>query len=662
MSNLRLSRSNTAKFAGLTAGIIVALAGGCGGENEDLKKIAKAEQEISVLTAGGTFATTADAYRRKQLVEIGDSMDALAKTGNDNIKGAANSIAARAKAGIAAIDSKLAVEADRGLDAQLTELRAGLNTYTLQKSIATANNGAGTEGLIKTLQTSLEANKKASGEAAKAASKIQASVDELDTRAKAVAAQAAAKREQASSITARMQGATATEGLEIIKQAAAVRAEADGLEQKAAEINTRLDLTKAELARARAAVSALDDQAKQLQQDIAGANTRLEEEHKLAASAGKAADEASAALTQKLAELGKYRSGSLDTAHAAAVTSTQKAVQLAKTAANSGNKDPQGLNSGNTSKLNTATMELNYADALVSQARANDRIAGTLSLLASSQPALPNAAEIEKVAADTRKAADDTLTQARELYAKIKEDLDKIGDEKLKSRLGETSRLLEALSSKQGVQPIETPAGAVADTNPEVTAVRRVIDQMQDKMRAGDFAGLVNEYVYFANDSEREPFDAIIKLQAAAKAFDAACKDKLGVSGAEAAGPMGAGLSKITNAGGNSAEANKTSSDYDIVIDASGTKATCTDKTTKKPDQMVKVNGKWLAVIGDEMKSVPLEMLAPMQAVLEQVTADIKSGKITDAQQLQAAMMAKFGAGMRPGGRRPAGGNDDPNK
>ncbi len=671
MSNVRLSRQHATKLAGFSAAVLIALAGGCGGENESLKQIEKAEQSVSALTADGTFASLADGYKRTELVKIHDSMNALAGSGPETVRAAAFSIAARAKAGIASLDSKAAVEADRELESHLADLRFGLNTFTLQKSIAEANTGAGTQDLIKTLQASLETNKKNAADASKAASKIQATVDELNTRVKAITAQATAKREEATSIEARIQGVSATEGLEVLKRAAAVRAESNLLEQQAANLSTQLGLSQAELARARSTASAFEEQSKQLQREIAGAQTKLEEERKLADAAGKAASDAASAISKKFADLTAFRSSKLDTAHQAAVSSAQKAVELAKQATAKAGPNPLSVAAGNSGKLSTASMQQIYADALVNQARSQGVIAGTLGLLAGAKPAVPNAAEFTAAAEAARKTSDDTLTQAREIYGQIKDSLDGIADEKLKTRIAETSRLLQGLSSKQGVMP---DAPAAQPSSPSTTAapapdgatadVRKIIDQFQDKVRANDMRGTADLFD-FESDAQRDAYVGMMDFGTAFAALDSACQEKFGKPFSQIMGGQAAAMAAMMP--DPEVARSRTSADFNITV--SGDTATVSPKqpagpmdapmTLRKKDNTWKISAEGVALGGPT--GGMFKMLTP---VFKTLAADVKSGKFESPEQFKTTITAQLGSMFGGGLKPPAGdpGEDDPNK
>ncbi|HYD00095.1 MAG TPA: hypothetical protein VEB22_02615 [Phycisphaerales bacterium] len=675
MSNLRLSRPHAARLSGLTAALLLALAGGCGKDNDAIKQVQHAEQTIGALTTEGTFASIADDYRRKQLGEVHDQMNKLAADGPEGVRAAALTIAARAKAGVASLDTKVAIAADKELTALLRDLTVGLNTFTLQKSIAEANTGAGTRGLIQTLQGSLDANKKAADDARKEAAAAQAAADDLTTRTKNVTAQAVAKRQEASSLTATMQGVSATQGLEILKRATAIQAQADALDQQAADLGAELGLAQSELARVRSKVAALDEQSTQIQADITAAQARLEEERKLADAAGKAADAAAAAIRQKFADISTFRSGTLEPALQAAVSSSQKAFDLTKQATGKSGGNPQSIAGGNTGKLAAAAMQQNYADALVTQARAFDQLAGTLALVASAQPPLPDAAEYATAAAAARKTSDETLTQARDMYGSVREAIDAIGEEKLKARLGQTSAILEILSSKQGVKAPEptssTPApsssssstpAAAPGGDAEVAEVKKVIDAMHDRIRAGDYAGIVNDMTWFDDDGARKLASDMLALQASVKAFDQACRDKLSLSAAEAAGPLGAGLGKMADPGSDE-EKDMTSADYTVTVN--GDEATAVDNRKNKTNKLVKRNGKWYAVLdglNQGTGGMPPGALGTMKSAIDAITADINAGRLTTPEQVQTALLAKMGAGVRPGrGGRPAGGNH-PNK
>lgn len=676
MRNARLERSLAPKFAGLSAAIILSLVAGCGAEHREARQIEKAKQTVNALTADGTFTNLNDAYRRAELTKIHDEMKSLADSGPDSFKAAAYSIASRAKAGIASLDAKAANDADAQLTAQLDALTNGLNTYTLQKSIAESNTGAGTQDLIKTLQASLEANKKNTADAGKAASKVQATVDELTTRSKTVAAQAQAKRDEASELASTVQTVSATSGLEILKHSAAVRAEADALERQSADLSTQLGLAQAELARARSNAAALEGQSRQIQSTIAAAQTRVEEEHKLAEAAGKAADAAAASVKKGFDDLTAFRA-TLDKAHQDAVNSSKAALDLATQAENkaraSGNQNSIG--GGNTGKISSAAMQQGHADALVSQARAQDMLAGTLGLIASAKPALPNAAEFDSAAKAARKSADDTLDDARKKYGEVKASIDAIGDEKLKARLAETSRLLEGLSSKQGVKTPEaapapaapaaaTPSATPAADSPELAAIKKTLDAVFDKLRAGDIAAINNEFTAFDNDKQRENANALAELQAVSAAFEKACQDKLNASSKELLGPMMGGMSQAAVAG--EAVKNLTSADFQVTV--SGDTATASSDAGISP-KLVKRDGKWMlkgGLLGD-VPGLDGRMLTAIKSTMKEITDDINSGKISSAQQLQTTLMAKMGPMMgggrgTPGGGGGGGGEDDPNK
>jgi len=667
MTSARFVRTNTARLAATTAALLIALAGGCGGgDSESLKKIEKAEQTVSTLTADGTFNTLADDSRRTKLDEIFKSMSDLAQNGPESVRPAALSIAARAKAGLAALHAKEAVAADAQLDAHLFALRNGLNTFALQKSIAEANTGAGTRDLIQTLQASLAANKKLADEARHAASLTQAAVDELSTRQKAVSAQAAAKRQEATSIAATMQNTTATQGLEILKRSTAVQAEADALEQQAADLATQLGLSQSELARARATAGALDEQTKQIQRDIEGAQGQLVEEQKLAEQAGKAAQDAAANVKATFDKFTAFRKDPLDRAHLDAANSAEQAGELARQA--NGKGGPTSVAGGNSGKLAVASMRQGFADALVSQARALDQIAGTLALLGSAQPPLPQSAEYAAAAAAAREEADKQLTRARDVYAEVRDSISGINDDKLKARIAETCRILDALSSKQGVKAVEpgAPAAAPSDAaapapapaaDAEVAAVKKLIDQIHDKGRAGDQASVISGMVYFEDDAQRQAALDAASFTASLRSFDKLCRDKLNSTAAEAMGPMGMMIGKLLEL--EDERRDMTSADYTVTVE--GETATATEKNGTA-HRFVKRDGKWMATFPKEaagvMGSLPPGALKNFKTALEGISADINSGKITTKEQVQTLMMAKLGGGVPA----PGGGGADPNK
>lgn len=672
MLHARFPRRATRSVAGLSAAIVLSVVAGCGGEDQAAKQIQQAAQTVNALTTDGTFNTLNDDHRKRELEKIAASMKTLGDSGPESSKVAALAIGARAQAGLAALESKLASRDDARLSLMLADLRASVNTYTMQRSLAESNSGTGAGDLIKTLQGSLDTNKKAAADAAKAAADVQARVDELTSRSRQIGAQAQGKRDQASSLAATAQGVRATEGLDILKRSVAVRAEADALERQANELATQLGLAKADLTRARANAAAFDAQTRQIQADLASAQTLQSEQQKLADTAGKAAAAAAEAAKKQLADLTAFRESDLEKHHQAAVTGAQKAFELASQSANKGKVSPTSVGGGSTGTLTTAAMQQNYADALVSQARAMDALAGTLWLVAGAQPALPNAQEFNAAAEVARKASDDTLAQARELYGKVRESIDGISDEKLKARLAETSRLLEGLSSKQGIkaaEPAAQPAPGPAPSAPAAQGagnaeadVKKVIDQLQDKFRAGDLRGIADLYD-FESPEQRQTLVGILDMSIAFNDFNSACKEKFGKSWGEIVGGRGAEMMAML--GDVEEQKKRTSSDFTVTVNAGGDSATVTPKQPEgpldAPRQMTRKSGTWL--FSAEGMPPSLGRLSMFTPVYKKLTADIKSGKIESPEQLQNAMKAQMGSLMGGMGGMPAGGGeDDPNK
>ncbi|MFT3684332.1 MAG: hypothetical protein QM783_05295 [Phycisphaerales bacterium] len=382
-------------------------------------------------------------------------------------------------------------------------------------------------------------------------------------------------------------------------------------------------------------------------------------------------------MKKAFADLNTFRAGELDKTHQDAVSSAKNALEHARQAATKGAANKDSVAGGNTGKLSVAAMKQGFADALVSQARAEDQLAGALALVAGSKPALPNADEIAKTAAAARTDADKHLSDAREAYAEVKNDVDGINDDKLKARLTETSRLIEALSSKQGFKvdatpaaaapaaaPSSTPVAATAADSPEVAAVRRTLDQMHDKLRAGDFKSII-DMAEFTDDTQRQAALDIFDFAAVVKEFDAACHEKLNTSAEEALGPMGMMAKGVTE--GMAKQKDRTGADYKITVD--GDKATAS-AGGEKPDKLVKKDGQWRMVMdSDDMPPQAAAVIKPLIGVLKQITTDIKAGTITSAQQVQTALMSKLGGLGGPGSRRGGGGgggggggDEDPNK
>ena len=156
MLHARFPRRATRSVAGLSAAIVLSVVAGCGGEDQAAKQIQQAAQTVNALTTDGTFNTLNDDHRKRELEKIAASMKTLGDSGPESSKVAALAIGARAQAGLAALESKLASRDDARLSLMLADLRASVNTYTMQRSLAESNSGTGAGDLIKTLQGSLD--------------------------------------------------------------------------------------------------------------------------------------------------------------------------------------------------------------------------------------------------------------------------------------------------------------------------------------------------------------------------------------------------------------------------------------------------------------------------------------------------------------------------
>jgi hypothetical protein len=433
---------------------------------------------------------------------------------------------------------------------------------------------------------------------------------------------------------------------EIGRQAAALEVQASTLEAEAEKIAPQSGEVQLEIDRLTSQKELLDQAREATVRRADGAK----------AHAQVTADEAHAAA-QKLATLVQ---GLDEQREKELAPQTEKALSTYEAAAGAAKK--AGTDAKGTSQMATGGVRQHIGDVQWGRAQGLTAYAEVMEGLAAAQPALPESSKYKASATKARADAEEALKQATESYKAAKTAYESAGggasvQERIKTV---TDRLAEIVKiTSGGTEDIsdhaatEAPAAPAAET-PAATASadgdspRVTLQKLKDMAISGDFSKAA-ELFALDNEQDREAITQALTLVGKMAALDKAMKAKFGSGLAGEGAPPGMkaspfeGLAKMDVA--------------TIQVTVEGDKATAQIPGESQPTSLVKKNGKWLLDPKNELDPAAraqLAMVAPLSKAVDEVIADIKSGKLKSAQEVQAAIAAKMLGGNLP--TRPPGG------
>jgi chromosome segregation ATPase len=277
-------------------------------------------------------------------------------------------------------------------------------------------------------------------------------IADLRAAAKSKLDSAAALRAEYTKLKDEAAKTTATAGVDIMKNAAIKRREADRLTLEGMTTQTRADLAAPESEDIRLDIQRMQNQIKELESGGKSLEDKLAAARVEAGAAIDAANKAAAEADKQLTELRTFRSGELKSAIEAAIAKREQALtssKQAKTDARSG-----------ATPIVAQTQQL-LADAHLSRAISLRAHALLLKGMADVKPPMPKAAdyakEAESVSADYKSAIADAVASLEEAKSSF-EAVRAKGD--TADRLKEVAEKLEKLRKALAGEPMDEPTPA----------------------------------------------------------------------------------------------------------------------------------------------------------------------------------------------------------
>lgn len=604
-------------------------------------------------------------------------------SGSPAQQAAAQLLVARAQAGMGEISGQDAADLERAFLSTLGVARARLDQWLSQNSVSTALKVYDPAKDLADLDKQI-AERGAEADALKAQqAKLRAQIADISARAKKAGDDAKAKRQQETGIRKQGEGQSQTQRLTLLEQSAAVRREADALDQQNAVLQAeaaKFEPVAAEIDRQMARLATQQDLLRKAKADASGLAQRKGAASDAARQESLAAAKTIDEVLKELADQRQAISGPTSDAvknYAAAAASAKKAV--------SGSTDK----SKNSAQMSAASYSQALGDVRAGQARSLSAYIGVLELMATATPALPSKAAIQS-ALDAAKA--EHTSAAAEAITAYKSALD--GFKSGAGRSDEEKKLAELIQSKlerlaDEKPPAAEPAAAppAGETAPPAPAgepaaagnaepeVRAAIATMKADMQSGDGA-LIAKHLHFTNAAAKPVLESLLADGNVAADFDKACREKFGKSLQELidasqadsiknnpmAKQLATGLSK---AGGASVlgDMNKLLGDGTTVRVVKAGEVELTAPGVAEGVTLVKnadTADAWKINVDIPADQLPMlqmmgGMMKPMLGTLKAVAVDIRADKYKTGDDMLIDLNAKIMGAMMPPGGRPGG-------
>lgn len=645
------------------------LTGACGSESPTASAIRSASDRLNVLTAGGGSYPNSVAAREAGLQKVLTEVKAAGNAGTPAQQAALSLLAARASNALGDIKAEAAALAEARALNQIQFMRTLVRTYVSQSASAATAEKFNPGETIAAFTSQLGERQSQLQKDTADLEAMKAEVARLATQAEGLEAQASAKRNEASSIRGQAQGQSQVAQLAATERAAAVSREASTLSAQAslitAEVGARQPLVTAQQAK----VDARAEEVKRLRASIEELGARQTVARELADSARKDAAASAAEFKARLAEMEQARAAGSAPAAEAALASYSAALAAARGApADAGNDDKAAL------KLSMAIAQQGRADTLLIRARGVGDLAAVLASAKDAQPDMPGKGDIDAAAAKYAGELSTLLAEARAAFGEAAAGFESLGGAKGKmvaERADYVARTLKWLETGDLSAPkpdLTAPApsaaaatgdapastgGATASTGGPEDAVKAAAVELAAAIRSGDAAAAADFFI-FKSDQDREMLTAVVSVAGAVARLDAACTSKLGMTFAEATGGRGMGPMP--------GSMNVNPDQISVTMKSDTEAEVSSPDGGGGPMKALRQEGRWkfeFAGAGSPDMNDPVRGLRAakaMASVLDLLTADLQSGKITTKEQLMAAMMQKMMALQGEMGGGPGGG------
>lgn len=620
----------------ISAAMLVALAGaGCDGLDQDQVTLAKAGDKINAMSVAGANPVPTLSSRAQDLKKIIDDLKPLVERKDPSTSSAAGGLLARATAALGDLSARAAADEERQFLNQAHIVRAKLDQWISQNSVAKAlesyNPSKDLAELDKQIADKGAQAQKLEGD--KAAQ--EAKVAQIRAQAETLRGQAKARRTDEANLRKQGEGMSQTARADLVTRAAAISREADALDRQAAETMALAD-------KEAPVVAELANQAERWRRQadaLAKAKTDLEQRMNVArqqAAAAKAdAQKVGAEIKTELATL-ESRRNAADMPMNEAVKNFTAAVRQAKDAGKDAPRDTRtalGISAG--------TFQQSLGDVLSTRARAMASYSDLMRALAGAEPALPEASELSSKATKASEDAKSAREEAKKAYESAKSAYESSGASgDVKAKLEQLKTAMEALLAEpKAAEPApagDAPAGEAASSlTPEQA------NQIRDELKAAIEAAKADPAAFQAmfkpkGNAAQKIFDDSNALQAKMKALDEAAQAKFGKSMKEIASASNDPQARAF------AESDSMEKGMSMMI-PDGAKITPTSETSAKisspmgaPIEAKKVDGQWTVEmqIPEPLIMMFGPILGGMNKALDSVTANVNEGKYATGEDM----------------------------
>lgn len=672
----------------LACGVAAGLAG-CD-DDQNQRAIDAASVRLDAFGAAGSAAFPREKFRKDTYTEVISGLKSVAESGTPGQRAAANLLIARGHAGMGEIAAQNAAELERRFLSQLTVVRAALDQWVSQNSVADALKVYDPTKDLADLDKQIAA-RLAEAEALQTekAKQVQV-VDAIKTKADQASAQAKQERTREAQIRASAEGQSQTGRLDILTRANEARRAADKFDEQAAiflaeaaKEAPRLDELQREI-----------DRLKTQSDLLRTAKSEIQARHaKSLEQSGVARDEAQGAAAKikaALAELETTRNA-LTGPRQEAVRAFTQAAAAAKKAASEAQRETKNA---------AQSAGLNYQQALgdlqSTQAFSASLLSATLQMILNAKPPVP---ETSGLGAERDRAKQEFETARTESESAYKAALALFASSGVKAddeRVKKIEARLRALANEKpepAAEPAAEPApagdaGAPAadkpmDPGPSAgveAEVRAALAAMEPDFKSGDFAKALT-HIEFTDPQVKAAIESALPLATKGKDFNAAATEKFGKgvvdlikesqSPAIKNNPILAQFAPMLSGGGGmgaslpgAGEMAKFLSPEAKVNVVSDKEAELSVDGVAEGMTLVKVADAWkirfdAGPSGGAQLAGVTSMLQPVVGVLDKVTTSIREGKYANADamlldlnaQLMGAMGGMMGGGNTPGGR-----------
>ncbi len=661
----------------LSGGVIMS---GCDQGDPGVSVVRETTSKLAERTDGSGVTPALTADKRKSFFQR-DVIDALKPhlaSNNPGVAAAANLLSARATAALADDSAMQAAEGEAAALRKLGVLRVSLDVWSQQNNRATISEGYQPEADLAAIDKQAGEIDAAVGQANVAERSAAERVIAIQKRADELLAQAKAKREQAAQIKQRLAAVSATEGLALLKQSAAVGRDADGLEVQAAGVREEAIKLQPAVDDAKRAIELLTARRENLKASKAAVLARAESGRVNAVEARKVADGAGADAARLAMEIVKDRAENIAPAVEAAVKGYRAAEGLAKS---------KGASPDPAAKASVASYQQAMGHVLLAQARGQESLIAALKMAVDVRPPLKAQAELAKELKAQEDLFTETLKAAKESFSSAQASFQSSGGkgeavEKVAKLTGLLDKVIgkqATLSAEPGDEPKEgqspeakpeeggKPAGAgeagggSGAASADEAGIRKTAGEFAAALKAGNVDQALG-YYNAQTDEQGKAMEAVVIPMLNILALDTVCKDKVGGGLDEVTAGTPAGMMMpMLLAGLRSMQAS--GPDDEVKVTAPG-KGELRQAGAPMPLNFEKVGDRWLIAVPDASKMpggaaggpAGGAMVRDLGQICGELAGEVKSGKLKTKQEVAAALQAKLAPlmeKMMPPGTRP---------